>query len=111
MKLIRLENRSPGHSKFYELWAGAYENTVTGKTDKAFVGTRFGKIGTQGQTKMIEFEGEGCKAKAWELVQKKIKEKQAHGYELVEEATREDSCGWVGIDQAPGAQNQQMMLA
>ena len=82
MKTYRLENRT-GHFKFYEIWAGAYVNTETGVADKGFVGTRWGKIGTEGQTKLIEFEGEDCKAKAYSLVQGKIKEKLSRGYEMV----------------------------
>ena len=81
MQTYRLENRT-GHSKFYELWSGAYVDNETGKADKAFVGTRWGRIGTEGQTKLIEFEGANCKAEAYSLVQKKIQEKLSRGYEI-----------------------------
>ncbi|MBA7506098.1 hypothetical protein ES706_04778 [subsurface metagenome] len=81
MKTYRLENRT-GHFKFYELWAGAYVDNAT-TADKAFVGTRHGRIGTEGQTTLKDFEGPGCKAEAYKFLQSKIKEKLARGYEMV----------------------------
>jgi predicted DNA-binding WGR domain protein len=96
MKPYRLENRT-GHFKFYEIWAGAYVNTETDIADKAFVGTRWGKIGTEGQTKLIEFEGEGCKAKAMLFVQNKIEEKLSRGYEITKAPDKDDPMGAVAV--------------
>jgi predicted DNA-binding WGR domain protein len=88
MDKYRLENRI-GHFKFYEIWAGAYVNNETGVAESAFVGTRWGKIGTEGQTKLIEFEGRNSSADAYSLVQKKLNEKLAKGYEIVSAPQRE----------------------
>lgn len=82
MKIYRLENRT-NHFKFYELWAGAYVDNATGSADKAFVGTRYGRIGTEGQTTLKDFEGPGCKAEAYKFLQSKIREKLSRGYEMV----------------------------
>lgn len=82
MKTIRLENRT-GHFKFYELWAGAYVDNETGVANKAFVGCRYGRIGTEGQTALKEFEGATCKVEADKFVQAKIREKLSRGYEMI----------------------------
>lgn len=110
MNIIRMENTSDGHNKFYEMWAGAYENTTTGVTDSAFVGIRYGKIGTQGQTNLTEFVGPDCKTKAWDLIQKKIKEKSAHGYEHAPDRRAADEPGTVGIDHEPGVDSNQLSM-
>lgn len=110
MKTIRLENRSGNHFKFYELWAGAYVDQETGAVNSAFVGIRYGRIGTEGQTNLIEFEGDDCKTKAYACVQKKIREKQSHGYEITAETESKDLPGVKGIDKEPAENSQQMSL-
>ena len=82
MTTYRLEHKRDGHNKFYELWAGAYVNKKTGKTDSAFVGMRYGRIGTEGRTIFKEFKGKTPRADAHVFLDAKVNEKMRKGYKL-----------------------------
>jgi len=83
MKTYRLENKKEGHNKFYELWAGAYVDNKTGTTKSAFVGMRYGKIGTEGRVIFKEFKGKTPRADANVFLDTKMNEKLGRGYKLI----------------------------
>jgi predicted DNA-binding WGR domain protein len=84
IKKIRLENTRAGHSRFYELWAGEYVNSKTGKIDSTFVGMRYGRIGTVGGTLFKVFVGYHARAEARTFLQSKFNEKLNRGYREVQ---------------------------
>lgn len=78
--LYELENRSHGHSKFYHIWAGAFTDKETGQATSAFVGCKYGRIGTQGRTIFKDFTGKYCKGEALIYAEQKVQEKLNRGY-------------------------------
>ena len=80
-----LENKQGGHNKFYEIWSGSYFDKQSGKTNTAFVGSRFGRIGTQGRTIFKNFTGKYCTGDAHSFFHGKVEEKLRRGYEVVKE--------------------------
>lgn len=83
MKTYELENRSNGHFKFYRIYGGVYVDQGTGKANEAFVGMRYGRIGTEGRQLFKTFTGRWCKAEALRFLEAKVEEKLNRGYQLV----------------------------
>ena len=79
---IWMENTEGNHYKFYELWAYKYTDNNTGITTKAFVGMKYGKIGTEGRTIFKEFPDV---FDARDFLYRKIEQKRYSGYEVVKE--------------------------
>ena len=83
MKVIRLVNTKGKHNKFYELWSGAYVNEKTKQVNSAFVGMKYGRIGTYGRVLFKEFAGKNAKANALIFLETKLDEKLGRGYKQV----------------------------
>lgn len=80
---MHLENKQNGHYKFYEIWAGSYLDKQTGKANSAYVGCKFGRIGTLGRVVFRTFTGKYCEGDAYSFFYKKAEEKLREGYEEV----------------------------
>ena len=81
--MYRLENQTNGHNKFYEVWAGAFTNMKTDIAETAFVGCKYGRIGTQGRVIFKDFTGRYCKGEAYQYARQKVEEKLNRGYTLI----------------------------